>query len=131
MKKKVLCVGNCDADHARLVAVLTDHFSVDVLRANHGDAATEAVAAHDISLVLVNREFFHDGASGTEWIRRLCSQPGAPPAMLISNFESAQAEAVGAGAVPGFGKAGLTSAATHARLAEFLPPAADAHEKSA
>ncbi len=64
----------------------------------------------DLSLLLVNR-VLEEGFgmdSGIELIRGLAA--GSPAAMLITNFEDSMAEAIEAGAVPGFGKSGMRSA---------------------
>src|SRR5436190_1733462 len=53
-----------------------------------------------------NRIHDADGTSVLDLIRRLKSQT-AIPLMLVSNFETAQREAVVAGALPGFGKSAL------------------------
>ncbi len=60
-------------------------------------------------LVLVNRICDADGAPGVELIRALKSNPTTAdvPVMLVSDHASAQDEAVGMGALPGFGKRDL------------------------
>jgi two-component system, chemotaxis family, chemotaxis protein CheY len=71
----------------------------------------DSLASHldDDSVLLVNRVL--DGAfeteRGSELIRELSARANPPVMLLISNFESAQAEAVAAGARPGFGKSQL------------------------
>jgi CheY-like chemotaxis protein len=59
--------------------------------------------------VLVNRVLDADGSSGLELIRALKAEEQLRdvPVLLVSNYEDAQAQAVQAGAVPGFGKAEL------------------------
>ena len=42
------------------------------------------------------------------------------PIMMISNFETAQQEAIAAGAAPGFGKADLEEETTRKLLANYL-----------
>jgi len=58
------------------------------------------------ALLLVNRVL--DGAfsleNGIDLIRELAGRDEGPRFMLVSNFEQSQAEAIEAGAYPGFGK---------------------------
>jgi hypothetical protein len=71
---------------------------------------------NDQTLLLINRVLdgsFHTD-SGVELIRQIASNHNPPVMMLVSNFASAQEEAVEAGARPGFGKAQLYSENTAA-----------------
>ena len=65
-------------------------------------------------LLLVNRELdgrFHS-QSGIDLISEIAQQTDGPVTMLISNLEDAQAQAVDAGAKPGFGKSQLYDKST-------------------
>ena len=66
------------------------------------------------TLFLVNRELdgrFHS-QSGIVLIGEIAQQPDGPVMILISNLEDAQAQAVAAGAKPGFGKSQLYDKST-------------------
>lgn len=120
---RVLDVGQCEVDHSSIRSVIEANFAVDVDRARSVDDALEAMRRQRYDLVLVNRIIFADGCEGMELIRQARQDPALAdvPMMLVSNYVEAQAEAVAAGAQPGFGKAGLHQKATVERLAEFLP----------
>ena len=74
------------------------------------------------AVLLVNRVL--DGVfpndSGLDLIQAHLSDEGASPALLISNYADAQAAAEAAGAMPGFGKSDLESAATAERIQAAL-----------
>lgn len=120
--KRVLDVGNCNPDHAAIRRMLESSFHVSVDRAYVLDDAIEAVLKNDYALVLVNRHLDRDGTEGMEVIRRIKGDDRTKhiPVMLVSNYSDAQAAAVEAGAIRGFGKAGLNSDATLSRLGEIL-----------
>lgn len=106
MPRRLLCVGNCSADHAVLSRWLEEHFDVVVQSADTFEQALTAVRRESPDLVLINRRMHADGREGVELIRRLKSDAAtaATPLMLLSNFPEYQAQAVAAGAAPGFGK---------------------------
>ncbi len=101
--------------------MLTGTFDVRVDRARTRAAADEQVTGQRYALILVNRVFFHDGASGHEFLDYLRSIGNETPTMLISNYADAQKQAVARGARPGFGKAALHERQTLTLLAECLP----------
>jgi two-component system chemotaxis response regulator CheY len=107
--KRVLSCGQCGFDHGNLSRVLRQAFGVEVVAADSEEEALEKLRGEVYALVLVNRVFDADGSSGLDLIRRIRADEElrAVPVMLVSNYEDAQAEAVAAGAVPGFGKAQL------------------------
>lgn len=121
---KVLDVGQCDFDHGNISRILSGRFGAAVERCHGSEEALRAVAHVDYDLVLVNRIFDRGGEEGLKLIARLHSSVAAGkrrvPVMLVSNFSDAQEQAVKAGAVKGFGKAGLESEATMLLLEEFL-----------
>lgn len=63
------------------------------------------------SLLLINRvlDGRFDTDSSLEMMKHLAARDHAPPMLLISNYEQAQADAVAAGARPGFGKSEMGS----------------------
>jgi two-component system, chemotaxis family, chemotaxis protein CheY len=117
--KRVLSVGQCCYDHGRITTTLRDLFGAEVVSADDEAEATRQLKDGAFALVLVNRVFDANGASGIEFIRRV-REASSVPVMLVSNFEDAQREAVAAGALPGFGKAALGQAAMKDCLAGLL-----------
>ncbi|MDR3637095.1 MAG: hypothetical protein P4L84_25050 [Isosphaeraceae bacterium] len=121
-RPRVLSVGQCAFDHSRIKRHLTQVLGVDV---EEGTTAAEALATlrdTPFDLVLVNRVGDADGSPGADLIRSLKADPqlAALPVMLVSNYPDAQAEAIGLGALPGFGKADLTSPKTSEMLRAAL-----------
>lgn len=115
-KQRIALVGHCGPDsYAIRGAVQAMVPGAEVRFVNDGAAAEQAAAAGDV--LLVNRVLDGDfeTSSGLELIRALA--PRGARVMLVSNYAEAQAEAEAAGALPGFGKAGLYSAAMRERLA--------------
>jgi CheY-like chemotaxis protein len=122
MSKRVLDVGNCSADHARISVWLKRTFRAEVVRA-HGPAdALAALRDRPFDLVLVNRLLDRDGSEGLEIIQTIKATPelAAVPVMLITNYPEHQERAVAAGAELGFGKAELGTAEAQQKLAPFL-----------
>jgi CheY-like chemotaxis protein len=111
--KRILSVGQCGADHYSISTFLQSHFEgVEVEPMHTAKQAVAALKAQPFNLVLVNRRFDWDGASGLELIREMKadSELAAVPVMLVSNHADAQKEAIAAGAIRGFGKANLDAA---------------------
>jgi two-component system chemotaxis response regulator CheY len=71
---------------------------------------------------LINRKLDIDYSDGLEILTALKADPAykSIPVMLVSNYADAQAEAVRAGAEPGFGKSQLSSIETVEKLRRFL-----------
>jgi CheY-like chemotaxis protein len=122
MAKQVLSVGNCDFDNGKLACLFEGAYQAKLLIAEDLTAATRLLSKQPISLVVVNRKLDHDGSDGLEVIRALKSSPeyGSVPVMLITNYPEYDAQAIGIGAEPGFGKASLHSEQTKDRLGKFL-----------
>jgi CheY-like chemotaxis protein len=120
--KRVLSVGQCLADHSRISQFLRSAFASEVEAADTADEALHELRDGSFALVLVNRIFDADGTSGIDFIRRLKGDPGTGgvPVLLVSNYPEAQAEAVAAGAQPGFGKAALAAPRTAELLRAYL-----------
>ncbi|MCH9033584.1 MAG: response regulator [Planctomycetes bacterium] len=121
-KARVLDVGQCDFDHDNIRRMVSEAFGGEINRASTGDEAFRAVQEAHFDLVLVNRVFDADGASGLDLIRRLLSNEStrATPTMLVSDYADAQDAAVALGATRGFGKNALTSSETRELLAALL-----------
>jgi CheY-like chemotaxis protein len=120
--KRVLSVGQCMADHSRIAHFLRYTFAAEVTSASTAGEALQRLRDNTFALVLVNRLFDADGDSGIDFIRQVKGddQVGKVPVLLVSNYEDAQAEAVAAGAQPGFGKAALQAPRTAELLSAYL-----------
>lgn len=120
--RRVLSVGQCFADHSGITRVLRGAFAAEVIGADSAPEALQQLRQDTFALVLVNRVLDADGSSGLELIRALKAdeQLRHVPVMLVSNYEDAQAQAVQAGAVPGFGKAALGQPHMLARVEAYL-----------
>jgi CheY-like chemotaxis protein len=122
MNKQVLDVGNCDADHEAITALLQSNFQVEVTRAHDKADALLALERQPFDLVVVNRLMDRDGSEGLSVIQAV-KRDGRwqhLPVMMITNLPEHQARAIEAGAVPGFGKASLHAPATIDTLRPFL-----------
>src|SRR5258708_3449077 len=115
--KRILSVGQCQADHGQLSHTLRQLFAAEVVPVADAAEAQRRLGQETFDLVLVNRVLDADGTSGLDLIRRLKQETPAP-VMLVINFADAQAEAVAAGALPGFGKAARRRRAAR----DCLPP---------
>jgi CheY-like chemotaxis protein len=124
--KRVLDVGQCNADHAAIQRLLVSQFGVEVGRALTADQAFEMLRQGDYDLVLVNRILDLDRTEGIEVIRQITGEATLAriPVMLVSNLPDAQQAAMAAGAVRGFGKSALHDPATVALLQTYLAPTA-------
>lgn len=126
---RVLSVGQCGYDHARITGLLKRALQAEVVRAKSHREALSALDQGGIDLVLVNRIGDSDGAPGLDLIRQIRGRGDLAqvPVMLVSNHEDAQAQAVALGAVPGFGKAELNSERATSRLRQaVVVPGAEA-----
>jgi hypothetical protein len=117
--RTIILVGHCGPDvHLLKSAVSRAVPGARIIAANDAESLARAELAD--ALLLVNRVL--DGGfaddRGIELIRDIHQRPGAPKTMLISNYKDAQADAVAAGALPGFGKTQLHDLITTQRLRE-------------
>ncbi len=125
-RNKVLLVGHCGPDAYMLRSKMRQLFPAATVELVNDDQTLNQQADGQ-TLLLVNRVL--DGAfavgDGVSLIRqqRAAHNGDGAAAMLVSNFPEAQAQAVAAGALPGFGKAELGTAVTEQRLREAM----DAH----
>ena len=106
--KTIVLVGHCGPDMFMLKSAI-GRFVPGAPIETVNDAKTLNDYRNPGAVLLVNREL--DGEfstpSGIELIREVCAGDDPPAAVLISNFEEAQAQAVEAGASEGFGKSEL------------------------
>lgn len=122
MTKRVLDVGNCVPDHAAIRSLIEGNFDAQVAQADDLASALAELQKQPADLVLVNRKLDLDYSDGMAIVRRLKSDPqwSNAPVMLITNYPEYQAEAVAAGAEPGFGKQELRKSETLEKLRKFL-----------
>ena len=124
MPARVLSVGSCTSDDARLHRVLASQAQVHMETAYTAHDAKNLIEQHDYTLVLVNRILDGDGTAGTDFIADIRKSGIDTPLMLVSDYAEAQATAVANGALPGFGKSDLFSPDTAERFRAILAPAA-------
>jgi hypothetical protein len=115
--KKVALVGHCGPDAYLLESTVHKALpDAEIVKINAEKVLRDELA--EFSLLLVNRML--DGTfsdeDGIALIGALSKEESAPPAILISNFAAAQAEAENAGARPGFGKNDLYDEETLERI---------------
>lgn len=122
MPRRVLSVGQCDADHWRISQTLGQNFDVEIDRADTPVDALRLATETSFDLILINRLFDLDGSPGLDVLQSLKSNPAThqTPVMLVSNFADAQDKAVEAGAIAGFGKAALDLPETIQSLSPYL-----------
>ena len=120
--KRVLSAGQCFADHSGITRVMGKAFGAEVVGVHSEREALTLLRQKAFALVLVNRVFDADGSSGLDLIRAIKAEDALKhlPVMLVSNYEEAQAQAVAAGATPGFGKAALGHPQMLARVEPYL-----------
>jgi two-component system chemotaxis response regulator CheY len=139
MPKKVALVGHCgpDSSYLRMTVGAIDR-DTQVVMADD-DHSLSKIVSEGVNLLLFNRvlDFGFDEHEGIAMIRKLHKHNPKLKMMLISNYPEAQAAAVAAGALPGFGKRDLGSPRVKQMLRDALvgeeqsAKAAGAPEKSA
>lgn len=119
---RVLSVGQCGFDQAQLERWIARDLGARTTSVDTPSETFEELRLGGIALVLVNRVLDFDGSSGAELIREIKAEPQFAdlPVMLVSNFESAQHEAVALGALPGFGKAQVGLKSVSERIRKVL-----------
>lgn len=122
MTKRVLDIGNCEFDNSKIRALVEGAFDAKTVAAASAEDGWAALAKESFDLVLINRVIAADGDDGLKLLKRIKADASLAglSVMLVSNFPKAQAEAVAAGAEPGFGKAELDWAETRRKLEPFL-----------
>ena len=106
MSKKVALVGHCGPDSSFLrIAVSRAAREAQVLSVDD-DGDLKRLLDEGVDLLLLNRQldFGFDEDEGVAVIRKLRPHYPNVKMMLVSNYPDAQAAAVAAGGVPGFGK---------------------------
>ncbi len=123
---KVLLVGHCASDGTYLRMAVKSAVEDVTFSSADENAALERALKQGVDLILFNREldFGFEPATGVEMIRALKPRYPQVRMMLISNHADAQAAAVAAGAVPGFGKREIGSARVRQVLRDAMGVAA-------
>ena len=121
MPKTVILVGHCSPDSSYLAITVKALWPDAAVHRANSTAAMERHLQTGADLLLVNRALDgdFDAADGIELISRFSAR-GAGRMMLISNYSDAQADAIKAGALPGFGKSELSTAKPRQMLASAL-----------
>lgn len=104
--KKVALVGHCGPDSSYLRMTISSAIKNAKILSADDDGELTQVLAEEVDLMLFNRELGY-GFSETEGVKFIERLRGAYPSlkmMLVSNYPEAQAAAIAAGALPGFGK---------------------------
>jgi len=129
VKQMVISVGQCGYDNSRIRSLIRSIDSTVEIKETDSHQETMEVLASlgesTAALVLVNRVFDTDGASGMDLISQLKSKESefaGIPVMLVSNYEKSQAEAIANGAIQGFGKSELQSVETRQKIVSVLNP---------
>ncbi|HVU88274.1 MAG TPA: response regulator [Pirellulales bacterium] len=122
MSKRVLDVGQCSPDHFSIRRLLESRFAATVVQAHGLTDALAELRREPVDLVLINRKLDADYSDGMEILAAIKADAALAgvPVMLVSNYADAQAAAVAAGALPGFGKAELSRPETAAKLRAVL-----------
>ena len=111
MSKKVALVGHCGPDSSYLRMVISKSLKDAKILSADDDGELSKVLEEGVDLILFNRELgygFSD-PEGVNCIAKLKAAKIQPKMILVSNYPDAQAAAVAAGALPGFGKRELGS----------------------
>ena len=106
MPKKVALVGHCGPDSSFLrIAVSRAERDIQVVSVDD-DSDLKRLLDEGVDLLLLNRQLDYgfDEDEGVALIRKLRAAYPRVKTMLVSNYPEAQAEALQAGAYPGFGK---------------------------
>jgi DNA-binding NarL/FixJ family response regulator len=106
MTKKVVLIGHCGPDSSYLrLAVSRARRDAQVVVVEDQQEMEQAIQ-RGVDLLLLNRvlDYGFDQTDGAEVIRKLRAAHPELKMMLVSNYADAQADAVAAGALPGFGK---------------------------
>jgi len=106
MSKKIALIGHCGADGSYLrIAVGRAQKDLKVVMVEDAQEL-ERIIAEGVDLLMFNRvlDWGFDETEGASAIASLRAKHPELKMMLVSNYSEAQAEAVAAGALPGFGK---------------------------
>lgn len=125
--KKVALVGHCGPDGGYLRMAITSVQRGIQVSAVDDEQALQHAMKEGADLFLVNRQldWGFDEQEGIAIIRRIRARIPHAKLMLVSNYPEAQAAAVAAGALPGFGKRDIRSAHVTEMLRNALVDSAE------
>lgn len=121
-KKRVALIGHCGPDSSYLRLTVSRAMK-DVQVVMVDDAAElDKLILSGVDLLLFNRvlDYGFDDSEGVAVIRKLRKTHPNLRMMLVSNYPEAQAEAVAAGALAGFGKREMSSPRVSELIREAL-----------
>ena len=112
MPKRIALIGHCGPDSSYLRMAVSRAVRDAKVVAADDTAELNQVLKEGVDLLLFNRvlDYGFDQTEGTAVIRQIRAEHPDVKMMLVSNYPEAQAEAVAAGALPGFGKREIGSA---------------------
>lgn len=118
MAQRIALIGHCGPDSSYLRMAVSRAVKGAQVVAADDTASVDRLITEGVDLLLFNRVLGYgfDDTEGVAVIRKLRAAYPNLKMMLVSNFPEAQAEAVAAGALPGFGKRELGSP----RVAELI-----------
>ena len=127
MSKRVVLVGHCGPDSSYLRMVVSRAQRELVVTMADDEQELSRQIEHGVDLMLINRilDYGFEQTDGAALIAELKSKVPDLRMMLVSNYPYAQAEAVAAGALPGFGKRELGSERVTKLLREALADSAE------
>ncbi len=132
MPKKVALVGHCgpDSSYLRMIVAKAGR-DIQVLSADDENELKQLLD-RGVDLLLLNRQldFGFDDDEGVAVIRKLRPHYPNVKMMLVSNYPDAQAAAVKAGALPGFGKREMSGPRVPELIRQALGEASAAPERS-
>jgi two-component system chemotaxis response regulator CheY len=131
MSKRIVLVGHCGPDSSYLrMTVSRARRDLQVIMADDKEDLARAIE-QGADLLLLNRQldWGFDETEGTALISSLRARHPQLKMMLVSNYPEAQAEALAAGALPGFGKRELGTERVTKLLREALLEPAAPHQK--
>lgn len=132
MRKRVVLVGHCGPDSSYLRAVISSIDRGVEISAVDDDQSLNAALASGVDLVLFNRmlDYGFEEVEGAKVIARVHQQFPNAKLMMVSNYPEAQAAAIAAGALPGFGKRELGSSRVKELLKSVLSDTSSAVQQS-
>ena len=122
MPKRIALVGHCGPDSSFLkMTVSKAHREAQVLSADDS-GELQRLLENGVDLILFNRQLDYgfEEHEGVDVIRKLRARYPDLKMMLVSNYPEAQAAAVAAGALPGFGKREMGSPRVAGLIKEAL-----------
>jgi two-component system, chemotaxis family, chemotaxis protein CheY len=120
--KRIALVGHCGPDSSYLRMTIKSALKDATIVAADDDQELHGVLTDGVDLILFNRELGYGFSEtlGVKVIERLHEGNPGLKMMLVSNYAEAQAAAVAAGALPGFGKRELGTKRVTELLREAL-----------